>query len=195
MALDKESAVSVRKASDRGGSNPLPDALHADKETEDRALDAVTDFAEQSATQVSRLLDYSFRVSQEATKQATQNLDELMQCGSIIAGGWQAILREWVSATQETTQRNMSDLEELMQCRTVDAFLSRQSSILRDRVEVIQNSSARISEVSAQVASDTAKRINELSSSINFSGALLNDAQGSLRKAGEEMARVDRAAD
>lgn len=195
MALDKESAVSVRKASDRGDSNLPPNALHADKETEDRALDAVTEFAEQSATQVSRLLDYSFRVSQEATKQATQNLDVLMQCGSIIAGGWQAILREWVSATQETTQRNMSDLEELLQCRTVDAFLSRQSSILRDRVEVIQNSSARISEVSAQVANDTAKRISELSSSINFGGAPLNDAQGNLRKAGAEMSRIDRATD
>jgi len=195
MALDKEGAVSVRKAGNREGSNPPPDALHADKETEDRALDAVTDFAEQSATQVSRLLDYSFRVSQEATKQATQNLDVLMQCGSIIAGGWQAILREWVSAAQGTTQRNMSDLEELLQCRTMDAFLSRQSSILRDRVEVIQSSSARISEVSAQIANDTAKRISELSGSINFGSALLNDAQGNLRKAGAEMSRVDRASD
>jgi len=194
MALDKESAVSVRKASDRESSTP-PDALHAVEETGDHTLDAVTDFAEQAASQMSRMLDYSFRVSQETTKHATQNLDVLMQCGTIMADGWQAIMREWISATQETAQRNMRDLEELLQCRTVDAFLSRQSSILRDRVEVIQNSSARISEVSAQVASDTAKRINELSSSINFSGALLNDAQGSLRKAGEEMARVDRAAD
>ena len=89
----------------------------------------------------------------------------------------------------------MSDLQELMQCRSVDAFFSRQSNILRDRIKSIQNSNARISEVSVQVANETAKRISEMSSNISFGANVLDEAQGNLRKAGAEMARVDRAGD
>ena len=139
------------------------------------------------------MLDYSFRVSQEATRHATQNLDVLMQCGTIVAEGWQTILREWISATQETTQKNMSDLQELMQCRSVDAFFSGKATFCGIRVEAIQNSNARISEVSAQVANETAKRISEMTSSISFGANVLDEAQGNLRKAGAEMARVDRS--
>jgi len=175
--------------------NPATDALLSGAEAGDRSVDAVKDLADQSAAQVSRLVDYSFRVSQEATKHATQSLDVLMQCGTIVANGWQTILREWIDATQETARKNMSDFEELLQCRTVEAFLSRQSSILRDRVETIQNSNARISEVSAQVANETTKRISELSGSIGFGASLADDTQGNLRRAGAEMSRVDRAAD
>ena len=89
----------------------------------------------------------------------------------------------------------MSDLQELMQCRSVDAFFSQQSNILRDRIETIQNSNARISEVSAQIANETAKRISEMTNSISFGANGLDEAQGNLRKAGAEMARVDRTRD
>ena len=67
--------------------------------------------------------------------------------------------------------------------------------ILRDRIEAVQNSNARISEVSTQVANETAKRISEMSGNINFGTTLVDDAQKNLRKAGAEMARVDRAGD
>jgi hypothetical protein len=195
MALDKENAASVTKPDYREKLSTSADALLRASETTDGSMDAATEFAERSTTQVSRMLDYSFRVSQEATRHATQNLDVLMQCGTIVAEGWQTILREWISATQEATQKNMSDFQELMQCRSVDAFFFRQSNILRDRIETIQNSNARISEVSAQVANETAKRISEMSSNINFGTNMLDEAQGNLRKAGAEMARVDRGAD
>ena len=136
MALDKENAASATKTDYREKLSTSADALLRASETTDGSIDAATEFAERSATQVSKMLDYSFRVSQEATRHATQNLDVLMQCGTIVAEGWQTILREWISATQETTQKNMSDLQELMQCRSVDAFFSRQSNILRDRIEI-----------------------------------------------------------
>jgi hypothetical protein len=195
MALDKENAASVTRSDYREKLQTSADALLRASETTDGSLDAANEFAERSATQVSKMMDYSFRVSQEATRHATQNLDVLMQCGTIVAEGWQTILREWISATQETTQKNMSDLQELMQCRSVDAFFSQQSNILRDRIETIQSSNARISEVSAQIANETAKRISEMTSSISFGANGHDEAQGNLRKASAEMARVDRARD
>ncbi|UEM21716.1 phasin family protein [Skermanella mucosa] len=135
------------------------------------------------------------RVSEEAAKQATLNMDVLMRCGTIVTEGWQAIMHEWINTTRETAQKNMSDLEELMNCRSVDALLSCQSSILRDRIETLHNSNIRISEVSTQIASDTAKRISELTSSLGGSLSLMDEAGQSLRKAGAEMARIDQSAD
>jgi len=195
MALDKENAASVTKPDYREKLSPPTSTVLFASEDDSESMDAAAELAERSAMQVSRLLDYSFRVSQEATRHATQNLDVLMQCGTIVAEGWQTILREWISATQETAQKNMSDFQELMQCRSMDTFFARQSNILRDRVETFQSSNARISEVSAQVASETAKRINEMTSSISFGANILDETQGNLRKAAAEMTRADRAAD
>lgn len=77
----------------------------------------------------------------------------------------------------------------------MDTLFARQSNILRDRIEAVQNSNARISEVSTQVANETAKRISEMSGNINFGATLVDDAQKNLRRAGAEMARVSRAGD
>jgi len=195
MALDKETTASVTKSDYREKLSPPASTVLFASEDDSESMDVAAELAERSAMQVSRFLDYSFRVSQETTRHATQNLDVLMQCGTIVAEGWQTILREWISATQETTQKNMSDFQELMQCRSMDTFFARQSNILRDRVEALQNSNARISEVSAQVANETAKRINEMTSSISFGANVFDEAQGSLRKAAAEMTRADRAAD
>ena len=195
MALDKENTASVTKPDYREKLSPPASTVLLASEDGSESMDAAAEFSERSAMQVSKLLDYSIRVSQEATKNATQNLDVLMQCGTIVAEGWQTILREWISATQETAQKNMSDFQELMQCRSMDTFFARQSNILRDRVEALQSSNARISEVSVQVANETAKRINEMTSSISFGANVFDEAQGSLRKATEEMSRADRTAD
>jgi len=195
MALDKENTASVTKPDYREKLSPPASTVLFASEDGSESMDAAAEFSERSAMQVSKLLDYSIRVSQEATKNATQNLDVLMQCGTIVAEGWQTILREWISATQETAQKNMSDFQELMQCRSMDTFFARQSNILRDRVEALQSSNARISEVSVQVANETAKRINEMTSSISFGANVFDEAQGSLRKATEEMSRADRTAD
>ena len=195
MALDKENAVSAPATDFRGMRSVSADATHASLETTEVAVDMAAEFAERSATQVSKMLDYSFRVTQEVTKHTTQNLDIMMQCGAIVAEGWQKILSEWISATQENAQKNMTDLQELMQCRSVDTLFARQSNILRDRIEAVQSSNARISEVSTQVANETARRISEMSGSINFGASLFDETQKNLRRAGAELARVDRAGD
>lgn len=195
MALDKENAVSAPATDFHGMRSVSADATHASLETTEVAVDMAAEFAERSATQVSKMLDYSFRVTQEVTKHTTQNLDIMMQCGAIVAEGWQKILSEWISATQENAQKNMTDLQELMQCRSVDTLFARQSNILRDRIEAVQSSNARISEVSTQVANETARRISEMSGSINFGASLFDETQKNLRRAGAELARVDRAGD
>jgi hypothetical protein len=195
MALDKENAGSAVKSNFREHSSLSGNASRPTVESAEEAVDMAAEFAGRSATQVGKMLDYSFRVMQETTKHTTQNLDVLMQCGTIVAEGWQTILREWISATQETTQKNMNDFQELMQCRSIDTLFSHQSNILRDRIESLQHSNARISEVSTQVANETAKRISEMTGSISFGSELVEQTQRNLRRAGVEMTRVDRAGD
>lgn len=199
MAADKERAATVADAEEsriiEASKNTLRSVREAGKEAGDKSMDSAVQLVGESSARIGRMLDFSMRVSEEAAKQATLNMDVLMRCGTIVTEGWQAIMHEWINTTRETAQKNMSDLEELMNCRSVDALLSCQSSILRDRIETLHNSNIRISEVSTQIASDTAKRISELTSSLGGSLSLMDEAGQSLRKAGAEMARIDQSAD
>lgn len=199
MAADKEGAATVAEAEEtkiiEASRDTLRSVREAGKEAGDKSMDSAIQLVEESTARIGRMFDFSLRVSEEATKHATLNMDVLMRCGTIVTQGWQAILHEWINTTRETAQKNMSDLEELMNCRSVDALLSCQSSILRNRIETLHDSNIRISEVSTQVASDTAKRISELTSRIGNGLSLMDEAGRNLRKAGEEMARADQSAD
>ncbi|WP_158043739.1 phasin family protein [Skermanella pratensis] len=199
MAADKESAANVADAEEsriiEASKNTLRSVREAGKEAGDKSMDSTVQFVGESSARIGMMFDFSMRVSEEAAKHATFNMDVLMRCGTIVTEGWQAIMHEWISTTRETAQKNMSDLEELMNCRSVDALLSCQSSILRDRMETLHNSNIRISEVSTQVASDTAKRISELTSSLGGNLSLMDEAGQSLRNAGTEMARINQSTD
>ena len=199
MAADKESAATVAEAEETriidASRNTLRSVKEAGKEAGDKSMESAIQLVEESTARIGRMFDFSLRVSEEATRQATFNMDVLMRCGTIVTEGWQAILHEWIDTTRETAQKNMSDLEELMNCRSVDALLSCQSSILRNRIETLHDSNVRISEVSTQVASVTAKRISELTSSIGNGLSVMDEAGRNLRKAGEEMSRIDQSAD
>src|SRR5689334_6054825 len=193
MAFEKESAVDVKSDGKRKALEAAQDTLRTADGSGENTIEAVAQFAEQSMTQFTRALDFSMRATEQVTKHATQNLDVMMQCGSIMAEGWQAIVHEWLSASQDAMKKSLDGFDALARCRTVDDLLSCQSEMVRDRLETLQSSSQRISEVSTQVASDTAKRIGDLSSSISFGPAQIDEVQENLRRASAEMARVSRS--
>jgi len=193
MAFEKENAVDIKRDGKRRTLEATQEMARADGDAGDMSIDAASQFAEQSLTQFTKALDFSMRATEQATKHATQNLDVMMQCGGVIAEGWQALVREWLSASQDVMKKSLDGFDTLTRCRTVDDLLSCQTEMVRDRLETLQSSSKRISEVSTQIASDTAKRISDLSSSISFGTAQLDEVQENLRQASAEMARVSRS--
>ena len=193
MAFEKENAVDIKADGKPRTLEAAQDMPRADGDAGEKSVDAAAQFAEESLAQFTKVLDFSMRATEQATKHATQNLDVMMQCGSVFAEGWQAIVREWLSASQDAMKKSLDGFDALTQCRTVDDLLSCQNEMMRDRLETLQSSSKRISEVSTQIASDTAKRIGDLSSGISFGAAQLDEVQENLRRASAEMARISRS--
>ena len=121
---------------------------------------AARQMTEQSSQQFGRVFSMQAKASEEVTKRTQQNLEVMMQASSVLADGFQSVMREWVNYTQSAMQRNIDGVNSIMRARSVQDLLAAQSDLVNAEVELLLNSSVKISEVTARVANDAAQRIN-----------------------------------
>lgn len=133
------------------------------RETANRMANETSRTMSEATEQLNRIFALSARTSEEMANQASQNLDVMMQCGSILADGYQKIWREWMNYAQQALQRNMDGLNNMMRSRSLPDLVQAQSELLREEMEMFFDSSIKISELSARVANDTVQRISERS--------------------------------
>jgi hypothetical protein len=136
------------------------------RQTVERAsgtADASQQVAKRSAKQFDQMITGPLEVSQEVIRHAQQNLDVLMQVGGVLAGGFQSILREWADYAQTAARRNVDGVNNLMRARTLQDLASAQSDLLASEIQLLLNSSVKISEVTARLARDAAQDISDRS--------------------------------
>jgi hypothetical protein len=117
--------------------------------------------SEQSAEQFGRVFNLQAKASEEVANRAQQNLDVMMQTSTVLADGFQSIMREWVSYAQTAMQRNIDGVNTILRARTVQDLVAAQSDLINSEVQLLLTSSVKISETTARVANDAAQRINE----------------------------------
>ena len=124
---------------------------------------AGADAAAQNAERSLNRLAVAFRLSgegvQQAVEQSAQNMQAITEYGSVLSHGVQDISREWLSFVQQAAQANVEGFGTLLRSRTPQDLAVAQSDLLRQNLEALLNSSARISERSAAIASETVQRI------------------------------------
>jgi hypothetical protein len=125
------------------------------------AADAGQQVAKRSAEQFDQIFTRQFETSQEVIRHAQQNLDVLMQVGGVLAGGFQSILREWADYAQTAVRRNVDGVNSLMHARTLQDLASAQSDLLVSELQLLLDSSVKISEVTAHLARDAAQGIGD----------------------------------
>lgn len=123
------------------------------------ALGAATEAAGRTSDQFQRALGLSGEAQGEVMQQARQNMDVMVQCGSVLADGFQSLMREWMGLAQEVATRNANAVNSLMRSRTVPDFYATQSTMLKENVELVLNRSVKISELSAQTANDAVRKL------------------------------------
>jgi hypothetical protein len=123
------------------------------------AADAGHQVAKRSAEQFDQIFTRQFETSQEVIRHAQQNLDVLMQVGGVLAGGFQSILREWADYAQTAVRRNVDGVNSLMHAHTLQDLASAQSDLLVSELQLLLDSSVKISEVTAHLARDAAQGI------------------------------------
>ncbi|PWC32449.1 phasin family protein [Azospirillum sp. TSO35-2] len=147
-SIGNEAADAGRRAADQGA------------DTARSVADTMTEAAGRQSGQLQRALGLSRDAQGEVASKARETMDVMVQCGSVLAGGWQSAVREWLGLAQDVATRNAEGVGALMRSRTVPDFYAAQSSMLKDSVQMVLNRSVKISEMSARTASDAVSKLN-----------------------------------
>lgn len=121
---------------------------------------ALHDIAEEQSRRLGQLFGLQTQLSEKAASRSSEAIGAMVQCGSVLADGWQAILREWMSYTQVAMQRNAEGVGEMMRCRSVDDFVTSRDKLLREELELWMNNSVRVSELAARASSDAMRHLH-----------------------------------
>lgn len=108
-----------------------------------------------------QMFSISSQATEEMTKRTSDNFDAIIRCGTVLADGYQSMMREWMNCAQEVTQRNLDGFNALLKAQSIQDLMTLQSDLLRKDMEVLLNGSARISELSGRAAVDAVKQITD----------------------------------
>ncbi|AWK87136.1 phasin family protein [Azospirillum thermophilum] len=158
--IGDEAADTARTAAQAGadtGRRTLETAAGVTRQ----GVDAANQMAGTAAAQFQKLMGFTADNQGEVAKEAQQNLDAMVKCGSVLMDGWQTIMREWMGMAQEAATRNAEGVNALVRSRSVRDFYVAQSNLVKDNVELLLNRSVKVSELSAKSANDAVRRLKE----------------------------------
>ena len=169
MAADKEAVRTIRSAADetadtaRTTARTTADVANAGanlaRQATGRSADTAKRVAEQASREFNRFFNLSAEASQDAAQQFNQNLDALLQVGTVVASGYQSITSEWSKYAQQAAQRTTDAVNEILKARNPRDLFGVQSDLLKDSVQELLSASARVSELSAQVAHEAVEKL------------------------------------
>jgi hypothetical protein len=165
MARTVRDAAEVSQQASRRGEEAVRQTAERASENASRiagdAADASQQVAKRSTEQFDQMVSRQLEASQKATRHAQQNLDILMQVGGVLTGCFQSILREWADYAQTAARRNVDGVNSLLRARTLQDLASAQSDLVVLEIQILLDSSVRISEVTAGLARDAAQGISD----------------------------------
>ncbi|WP_042442775.1 phasin family protein [Azospirillum sp. B510] len=125
-----------------------------------KAAESVNDAAGRTAEQVQHALGLSKEAQGQVASQTRETMDVMVQCGNVLADGFQAAWREWTGLAQEIATRHAEGVNALMRSRSVPDFYAAQSRMLTETMELFLSRGAKISELSANTANTAIGKLN-----------------------------------
>jgi phasin family protein len=116
----------------------------------------------QKATdQFTKAVGFTGPQAEELARRSSQNVDAVTQASALLVKGSQEISHEWMRVVHERMSKNLDAFSKLAGCRSLQDFIAVQSDLARDRLGHTVESTRRLSEVSARVASEAAGIIQQ----------------------------------
>lgn len=157
--ITDQGAEAGRRLADTGAKVGA-EATQRGAETIRTITGSVAQAAEQTTDRFRSMMGFSVEAQGEVAQQARENMDAMVQCGSVLMDGMQSIWREWLGLAQDAMARNMDGVNAMMRSRSVQDFYSAQSEMVKDGVELLLNRSVTVSQLSAKTANDAVRRLN-----------------------------------
>jgi hypothetical protein len=151
-------AVNATAAAARVGAETLQHTLQA-------GLDAASKVAQRSTDQFMQVFGFSGEQSQELARQSSQNIQAIANTSTVLARGFQNVVREWLSFSQSRLDENLDRLNELRTCRSIPDFVALQSDLIRENLEEMIDQGQKIMQHSTEVTHEAARTITAQSRS------------------------------
>ena len=110
--------------------------------------------AEGLQEQMSALLGTTGRVSQEAARRTSENLELMKRMAETMMAGAREASSETVEWTRQVAERQAEATRQITQARDIEEMLDIQNRYIRDNLQALLDLSAKVSRVSADKASE-----------------------------------------
>jgi len=117
--------------------------------------------ARQSTDQMGRLLGISGDNAENGARRTSRSFDALLQSGDAITSASRDLSREWFETMRRMIDASIGRSEALAACRTPNDVFAMQLEIMRDSVEAALHGAKRLSEISAQAATDATPKMSD----------------------------------
>ena len=104
---------------------------------------------------------YQFdQLAQEAASASRENIDALTKSGTIVAKGFEEIIREAMSFAQSAAEKQMQYAKEAMSVKTINEFSDVQNKIAQSNFDDAMASATKITELGTKVLTDAIEPLN-----------------------------------
>jgi hypothetical protein len=145
-------AVNATAEAARVGAETLQQSLEV-------GLDAASKVAQRSTDHFMQVLGLSGRQSQELAQQSSQNIQAIANTSTVLARGFQDVVREWLRFTQSRLDENLDRINALTTCRSIPEFVALQSDLIRENLEEMIDKGQEIVQHSTEVTHEAARTI------------------------------------
>ncbi|ALG71478.1 hypothetical protein VY88_00970 [Azospirillum thiophilum] len=165
-SIGEDTAETGRRAADAGAETgrkilgASAEMARRGADTTQSVMGTASEVAGRTSEKLQRALGLSKEAQGEVASQTRETMDVMVQCGSVLADGWQNAWREWMGLAQDVATRNAEGMNALLRSRSVPDFYAVQSRMLKDNMQLVLDRSIKISEMSARSANDAATKLN-----------------------------------
>lgn len=145
----------------RRGAEAGAEAMETGSRMAERGFAQVADLGRRQAESVRSLMGASARAYGDVGNLSRDDVDALVQSSARLAKGVQDMGWEMMQYTQQSLQMGLRVANDLMTCRSVEDMLDVQRNFVRQSVDTFLQESARLLEMSSNVATDAVNPLSD----------------------------------
>jgi hypothetical protein len=157
-----EKGIACAKPATRSRETAMPDP---DSNKTQRATEAGAEATQQGAeklqSQMDTMLDTTSRVSQEAARRTSENLELMKRLAETMMSGAQEASSEMVEWTRQASERQAEATRQITQARGMDEVLDVQNRYIRENLQALLDLSAKVSRLSADKADEASGQLDQ----------------------------------
>ncbi len=155
------SAADMSQRAAQTGVEMLDRNKEAAQQLWEHATELFAHWARQSTDQMGRLLGMSGESAENGAKRTSRSFDALLQSSDVIVAASRDLSREWFDTMRRVIDATVGRSETVASCRTPNELFAMQLEITRDTVQAALHGAKRLSEISAQAASEATQKMSD----------------------------------